>query len=105
MPSLQLPLGGGPGASQMTSREEQEQYKIKGMQDGKVEELINHEKREGERRGENQRKMLQKKISKGAMGEVADAVAQTAKEKKGEQDGEQLVEETLSDNDLADTAE
>ena len=49
--------------------------------------------------------MLQKKISKGAMGEVADAVAQTAKEKKGEQDGEQLVEETLSDNDLADTAE
>lgn len=75
MPSLQLPLGGMLGASQMTTREEQEQYKIKGMQDGKVEELINHEKREGERRGENQRKMLQKKISKGAAGDVTETGA------------------------------
>ena len=44
-------LGGGP-ASQMTTREEQEQYKWKGMQDGKVEELIDHERRA------DQRKML-----------------------------------------------
>jgi len=29
----------------MTTREEQEQYRISGMQDGKVEELIKHEKR------------------------------------------------------------
>ena len=29
----------------ITSREEQEQYKLRGIQDGKVEELINHEKR------------------------------------------------------------
>ena len=36
--------------SQMTSREEQEQYKIKGMQDGKVDELLKHEKRADEKR-------------------------------------------------------
>ena len=29
----------------MTSREEQAQYKLRGIQDGKVDELINHEKR------------------------------------------------------------
>ena len=29
----------------MTTREEQAQYKLRGIQDGKVEELINHEKR------------------------------------------------------------
>ena len=44
---------------QMTSREEQEQYKLRGIQDGKVEELINHEKRAEE----NQRKMLTKENS------------------------------------------
>lgn len=89
MPSLQLSsaLGGGLGATQVTSREEQEMYKIRGMQDGKVEELINHEKREDERRGENQRKMLQKKVSKGT-GEVAGTTAERGKEKKGEADAE-----------------
>jgi hypothetical protein len=30
-------------AMQMTSREEQEQYKIMGIQDGKVDELVDHE--------------------------------------------------------------
>lgn len=41
----------GPGqASQMTSREEQEQYRLQGIQDGKVDELIQHEKREGRKR-------------------------------------------------------
>ena len=45
----------------MTSREEQEQYRIGGIQDGKVEALINHEKRMGEMKEENQRKMLQTK--------------------------------------------
>lgn len=36
--------------SQMTTREEQEQYRIQGVQDGKVDELIHHEKREEERK-------------------------------------------------------
>ena len=76
MPSLQLNAAlGGAGAhgpSQITTREEQEQYKIRGMQDGKVMELIEHEKREDERRGENQRKMLQKKISWGPNADAAD---------------------------------
>ena len=56
MPSLQLNAAlaqGGGGPAQITTREEQEQYKIRGMQDGKVKELIDHEKREDERRGEN----------------------------------------------------
>ena len=109
MPSLQLNaamgLGSGLGPNQMTSREEQEQYKIKGMQDGKVEELIKHEKREDERRGENQRKMLQKKVSKGTgQGDTPEG-AGAGKDKKGEQDGgEQLIDETLSD-DMVDTVE
>jgi hypothetical protein len=30
----------------MTTREEQEQYKIHGMQDGKVDELLAHEKKQ-----------------------------------------------------------
>jgi hypothetical protein len=38
--------------AQITTREEQEQYKIRGMQDGKVDELMRHEKK--------QRKLLQK---------------------------------------------
>jgi hypothetical protein len=38
--------------AQLTTREEQEQYKIRGMQDGKVDELMRHEKK--------QRKLLQK---------------------------------------------
>lgn len=38
--------------NQITTREEQEQYKIHGMQDGKVDELISYEKK--------QRKLLQK---------------------------------------------
>ena len=37
----------------MTTREEQEQYKLKGMQDGKVEELIKHE--------ETEKRMFQRK--------------------------------------------
>jgi len=40
----------------MTTREEQELYKLKGMQDGKVDELMRYEKRE-------QRKLLQKNLS------------------------------------------
>jgi hypothetical protein len=36
---------GGMNGFQMTTREEQEQYKIHGVQDGKVEELVNYEKR------------------------------------------------------------
>lgn len=57
------------------------------MQDGKVEELISHEKRVDEKREENQRKMLQKKISRTAQdkagAEGAEAVA-TSKENRGE---------------------
>ena len=47
--TAKLGLGGLPG-TQMTTREEQEQYRIQGMQDGKVEELINYEKREDQRK-------------------------------------------------------
>ena len=42
--------------AQMTTREEQEQYRLQGMQDGKVEELINHEKREGNRKNKNKKR-------------------------------------------------
>ena len=35
----------GSGVPQMTTREEQEQYKIMGVQDGKVKELLEYEKR------------------------------------------------------------
>ena len=47
----------------MTTREEQDQYKLRGMQDGKVDELINHEKRADEMKEWNQRKMLKKKTT------------------------------------------
>ena len=40
-----LVSGGQPESAPMTTREEQAQYKLRGIQDGKVEELINHEKR------------------------------------------------------------
>lgn len=43
-------LGAGFPGNQMTTREEQEQYRISGMQDGKVEELIDYEKREDKRK-------------------------------------------------------
>lgn len=36
------------GIPQMTTREEQEQYKIMGMQDGKVKELIDYEKKQND---------------------------------------------------------
>ena len=57
VPPLNLMGSGGAPMSQMTSREEQEQYKLKGMQDGKVEELLEHERRET-------RKILYKKATK-----------------------------------------
>lgn len=47
----------------MTTREEQDEYKLRGIQDGKVEELINHEKRADEMKEWNQRKMLKKKTA------------------------------------------
>ena len=57
MPTLQLNAAlqgaGSGGPAQITTREEQEQYKIRGMQDGKTKELIDHEKRDAEKRGEN----------------------------------------------------
>jgi hypothetical protein len=42
-------------SNQMTTREEQEQYRIQGMQDGKVEELIDYEKREDQRKHNQQK--------------------------------------------------
>ena len=48
IPSLatgKLKPGQGPHGVELTTREEQEQYKLKGMQDEKVKELIDHEKR------------------------------------------------------------
>ena len=51
------------GFTPMTTREEQDEYKLRGIQDGKVEELINHEKRADEMKEWNQRKMLKKKTA------------------------------------------
>ena len=48
MPGLdmnKLNAAQAPGVPQMTTREEQEQYKLMGMQDGKVKELIDYEKK------------------------------------------------------------
>ena len=83
------------GGAQITTREEQEQYKIRGMQDGKVRELIEHEKRQDERREENHRKMLHKKTSK-HQNHTHDSAT---KDKNNDYDPEELIEETHSDNE------
>jgi hypothetical protein len=45
IPTLPTHLVGKGDQVQMTTREEQEKYKIYGVQDGKVDELIAHEKK------------------------------------------------------------
>ena len=70
----------------MTTREEQEQYKWKGMQDGKVEELIHHERRA------NQRKMLQKMSTIKKDGASAD-------DKEEDESEQEMLEEGPSDTE------
>ena len=83
--TAKLAFGGLPG-NQMTTREEQEQYRLQGIQDGKVEELINYEKMEDQRKLIIQQKVIGKNEAKTTQEEDQAPQDPSASNKQGPRD-------------------